>query len=168
MSKDILNTYIPFLDEFFREITNLGVNVNEFEVDHLGYYSSSAKDYTEKVAELANAGWELISEHKVSDRRVALLQAKQLLQPMIYGDLHITLVEIVEPMAGEETESRWEHVELVSDNLSLEDILAKYNNLTWDTSRLDRAEFPMLKLRLNDRIQAKFPRQGVLAESTKS
>lgn len=156
----MLNDYKTFLDEFFSLLASSKIDVSLFRLDHIAYYTSSASEYENLLNELTRDDAKIVDENIVGDRRVALLSLRE---PLIYEEYRIGLMELIEPLPGESTLSRWEHVELTS-GLTLEQIVEKYPDLAWDTSRMDRKEFPMLKLKLSDTIQVKFPRRGAMEE----
>jgi predicted metalloenzyme YecM len=154
-----LQEYVPFLDKFFLMLSEKGINLNQFVIDHIGYQAKSSQEYNQRVNELCAFG-SIVSENIVGDRRVGIIKLNK---PLIYRSQNFNVIEIIEPKLNQIVESGWEHVELLF-NKSLEELIQEYPTIVWDTSVIDRAEFPQLILKLSDTIRAKFPRLGVLAE----
>lgn len=153
-----LQTYPKFLDEFYKLLSAAGIDNSDFRLDHISYRAGNEEEYTATSAEFTKQGFQMISEKMVGTIRVGIFVKEAGLD---YQDQSFQAIELL--LYADKETSGWDHAELVSD-MSLEEILEKYPDLDWDTEKKDRAEFPMLKLKLSDTIQAKFPRNGVLTE----
>lgn len=152
--------HTKFLDELVANITKLGIDLTGAKLDHLAYYTTSSEDYDnlkpqfEKIAELRK-------EPIVSGRRVGVFEFKT---PLEYKDQQITAIELIEPKPGQIVkESALEHAEFLLP-VSLEDFISKYPDVDWDKSNLNRGKFPMLKLKLTETTQVKFPKNPILSD----
>jgi len=153
------SNYKEFIDQIIHKLELLGISTSELKIDHIGYQASSEKDFDEKTAELSLRG-EIIHDVNVGKKRVAIFK---LSKPLDYKGQKISAVEIVSSPTKKEVDSDWEHVELIPD-VSLEEFMKKYPDITWDASVMDRDIFPMLVLKLDNKTRAKFPRRSVLEE----
>ena len=151
----IIDSYKNFLDTFFTEFDKTGIDLNDFDLDHMAYQTSSSKDYEKIKSELTDVAT-LGNETIFNERRIALFVLKK---PIIYKNFQIDIIELIEPEKNTIKESAWEHIEFTY-NKSLEDLIQRYPTLKWDKTSLNRERFPMLKLKLNDNIKVKFPRKG--------
>lgn len=151
--------YVQFLDKFFLLLSEKGINLDQFRIDHIGYQTKSSQEYNQKVNELCDLG-SIVSENIVGDRRVGIIKLNK---SLTYRNQRFNVMEIIEPRPNQIVESGWEHAELLFHK-SIEELIQEYPTIAWDTSVIDRAEFPQLILKLSDTIRAKFPRLGVLAE----
>lgn len=148
-----------FIDKLLLKLENLGINPAELTIDHLGYQTNSSHDYDVVVNSLADKATQ-ISESIVGGRRVGIYKMSE---PLKYMDQTYSIFEIVEPKADQLVDSGWEHIEFIVPT-SLEGFIDTYPHVDWDTSVIDRDEFPMLILHLGDGLRAKFPRLGVEKE----
>src|SRR5476649_1618962 len=101
--------YTSFLDSFFEEIKKAGIDLSGLPLDHIACQSSSAADYEKLLPEFSNLG-ELVSEEIIGDRRVAVFKLKE---PIIYKGYQIPALELIEPRAGQQCESAFQHAEFV-------------------------------------------------------
>jgi len=85
----------------------------------------------------------------------------KLTKPIEYKGNKILALEIIEQREGQVCESGWEHTEFVI-NESYEDFMAKYLELEWNTSSMNRPIWSHLKLRLADNMQLKLHKLNVL------
>lgn len=148
-----------FIDTISKKLQELGVDTTEITIDHLGYQADSKVDYDAKTQQLDGIGTK-VSENIVGGRRVGIFKLNS---PLIYKDQQINVVEVFEPKDRQIVKSAWEHIEFLLSE-PLEDFAQKYQDIDWDTSMINRDEFPMLILSLGDGLRAKFPRLGVLDE----
>lgn len=154
-----LDEYKNFLDSWFSEIEKLGIDVSEFTLDHLAYGVSTNSEFDLAKEEFLKFG-KLFREVIVSGRRVAVFK---LIKPLKYKDFFITAIELIEPKKGEKTKSGFEHAEFTI-NIPFEDFVNKYPNLSWDTSNINRKDFPRLNLDLNNGLELKFNNLPILLD----
>lgn len=135
------NFHITFLDYIFSELKNLSINTDELVLDHIAYQAKDKEDFDIRKKGYINEG--------------------ELVREPIVGGRSISIIELIEPVEGTKPKSALEHAEFLVKT-SLEEFIEKYSHLDWNTSKLNREEFPMLVLRLNEHLQVKFPRKSVL------
>ena len=145
------NQYIDFLNFIFTKLEEIGIDVSNFELDHLAYQASSDQDYDLRKEDFLQFA-KLVSEEMVGGRRVGIYE---MFEPVIYHDRSISVIELIAPKINQVCPSALEHVEFIVQD-SFADFMVKYPNLNWDTSAVDQVDFPMLKLKLNDTVQVKF------------
>ena len=151
--------YQNFLDTLTSETNKLGIDISEFTLDHVAYQTKSSGEYDLLVPEFKKIA-DLVREATVGGRRVGVFKFK--ISP-VYSNSPIKAIELIEPKEGQVCESGLEHAEYVP-SMSLEDILIKYPSINWNKDNINRAEFPMLILRLSENMQVKFPRGSVLSQ----
>lgn len=150
--------YISFLDKLTEKIAELKIDLAGAKLDHIAYQAATFEEYDKLKTELVQIAT-LIREPIVNGRRVAVFKYNE---PQIYKDQQFEAMELIEPRKEENRPSAFEHAEYLLP-ISLEDFITKYPNINWNTENLNRKEFPMLKIKLADDIQVKFPRNPVLA-----
>jgi predicted metalloenzyme YecM len=155
----ILENISQSIDKIYTKLTELGVDTSKLTIDHIGYQASSAEDYNKCVDQIKRDAVPN-SEHIVGGRRVGVFILNSSIN---YNNQTFSIIEIFEPRAGQQVESAWEHIEFLTDK-TLEEFMGEYANISWDTTALNRDEFPMLILNLGEGLRAKFPRRGVLEE----
>jgi len=149
-----------FLDEINSKITQLGIDISKAKLDHIAYQASSSDEYDKLKPQFVKIA-ELMKEPIVGGRRVGVFKFSK---PLKYKDDSISAIELIEPKADQNLKSGLEHAEYLLPE-SLEDFMKKYPDIDWDTSALNRNEFPMLILKLNDSMRVKFPRNPILANN---
>jgi predicted metalloenzyme YecM len=153
----MISNYAAFLDELFARLVKTGVDVKDLELDHIAYKTSSEEEYYNLLPEFKKMG-NLIKENIVRERRVGHFK---LFQSIIYKQYTIPAFEVIAPKVGEVIKSDWEHAEFLLTE-SFQNFMDHYPNLNWDTSVMNSAEFPMIKLKLGDDMQVKFPLNRLL------
>ena len=135
----ILHNINSFLDDIFNKIQDKQIDVLDLYLDHLGYQSSSNEDYDllkPQFLEIADEKSEAI----VGNRRVGIFKLKI---PIIYQGRIIPAIELIAPKENQICPSGWEHVEFVI-NEEFNKFNKKYSNLSWDTSKTNQPDFPMI------------------------
>lgn len=155
----ILNDYREFIDRVYGKLISLNIDTQEITIDHIGYQADSAEDYDYQIKHIEDFATQ-VSENIVGDRRVGIFKLKSSLQ---YLNQNFSVIEIFEPRKDQSVKSSWEHVEFLVDK-SLEEFINEYPKVDWDSSVINREEFPMLILSLGEGMRAKFPRRSVLVE----
>ncbi len=153
----VLDKYEKFMKKFFKALSETGLDISDFTIDHIAYLAADVADYDSKKVEFMKVGT-LISEKIVGGIHVAILQLEDSLK---YNDDEFDIVEIIEPKEAL-AEGGWEHVEFISE-ADPGDLLRDYPDLEW-SDKLDRDIFPMLTLSLGNGMKAKFPRLGAVDE----
>lgn len=133
------------------------IDVTGLVLDHIAYKASSDKEYDKLKPEFMEMG-ELVREVLVGGRRVGVFKLKK---PLVYKKYRIPAVELIGPMEGEKVVSGLEHAEFVLKE-SFESFMKKYPDLNWDTSSINRDKYCMLKLKLREGMQVKFPEKSIL------
>lgn len=152
-----MNNYKIFLKFWLQEIKDLGLNISSFKLDHLGYSVSSKKEYEKTKTKFLKFG-ELIREPLGSNRHVGVFK---FFIPLQYENYSIQAVELIEPKNSEESFSGFEHAEFTI-SISFEDLIKKYPHLNWDTTNINRPDFPRLKLVLPSGKELKFNHEPIL------
>jgi predicted metalloenzyme YecM len=149
--------YKPFLDKLFQKLDELKVDVSDLKLDHIAYKATLGEEYDQmklKFLEIADMDHEFeVGKWLVSTYKLKI--------PLIYKNYKIPAIELIAPKDGSKVKSGLEHVEFVL-NESFDSLMKKYPNLDWDTSNVEREEYSMLKLKLGDDMQVKFPKESVL------
>lgn len=154
-----LSNYTQFIEKVYKILLQLGIDTSKISIDHVGYQADSAEDYDQQISHINESSIQM-SESIIGGRRVGIFK---LHTPLTYEGKSFSVIEIFEPREGQEVKSAWEHVEFLAAG-TLEEFISEYPKIHWDTSVINREEFPMLILKLGDSLRAKFPRMGVLNE----
>ena len=147
----ILNSYSQFLDKLFIKIKNSGINVNNFELDHIAYRPSSSELYEQKKLDLNNYG-EMISEIEESGRKISIFK---LTNPLIFNNFSIQYFELMGPKELNKYKDGYQHIEFVIDS-TLEIFITKYSNLTFNTAHIDGKINPSIELEFDDKTSVEF------------
>ena len=153
----VLDNYKNFIDQLITKIKANGIDLSNYELDHLGYKASSNEDYDDLKKEMSDLGEE-VSEELVNGRRVGIYKLKE---PLVYDKYIIPAMELIAPKEGEVCPSSLEHVEFVVDT-SLEEFAGRYPTLDWNMTKINQTLFPMITLDLGSNTQVKFHHKPVL------
>lgn len=152
----ILNNLSSFLDKLLEEINKVGIDVSNYELDHIAYQASSNEDYDGLRPEFLKMG-ELLREDLVSGRRVGILKLNE---PLDYKNYEISALELIAPKKGQKIKSSLQHAEFVIDE-SLRSFVDKHPNVNWNTSAIDREPYSHLVVSFED-IVVKFHPRSIL------
>ncbi len=154
-----INDFSEFLNKWFANVNSLGIDSSQMTLDHIGYSVSSKEEYDdEKKAILASA--DLVREAIVSNRRVGVYKFKE---PLKYKDFLIEALEVIEPKESETGWTGFEHAEFTTQT-DLHELIKLYPNLPWNTSSIDRSDFPRLKIIFSDNTEVKFNNGPILEQ----
>jgi predicted metalloenzyme YecM len=149
--------YTPFLDSFFEQIHLIGLDVTGLPLDHSAYQASTKEEYEQLLPTFSQLG-ELVSEEIIGERRVAVVHLDQ---PLAYKEYSISALELIEPKAGQQCESGFQHAEFVV-NQPFEKYIELYPSINWDTSSMYRDEFAHLKLNFDNGLTLKFLQKPII------
>jgi uncharacterized protein len=153
----ILDTHIPFLNKLFKQLKEKGVDVSNFELDHLGYRTESEEVFERLLPEMKTIGKQ-VHKNFISGNIVCVFK---LHEPLKYHNYLIPVIEFIGPNDSRDYPTGFEHAEFVIDE-DFEVFANRYPKLAWDKSAIDRPEFPALKLPLDENTQVKFHHETVL------
>jgi predicted metalloenzyme YecM len=129
----LLGDPTPFLDGVFAALAKDGIDIDEYELDHI-CYRVSADRYDRLRQALLPLG-ELLTEKPINGRPIATFK---LHTPLVYRDRAIDCLELPSPKADSPYPEGFEHVELVVPE-GLEQFQRRYKHLVFDTKGLHKA-----------------------------
>ncbi len=147
---DILGPSNVFLDILFKRIAQKGIEVSNFELDHICYRVETQEKYESLKQELSSIG-ELLTESLIGGRKIATFK---LLKPITYLDRQIYLIELPSPKKSSWYREGYEHAEFVIES-SLEEFQERNKHIEFDTKGIEKSINPDIRLPLGD-INAKF------------
>jgi predicted metalloenzyme YecM len=149
--------FTPFLNSFFAQINNVGLDISGLPLDHIAYQASTSEDYELNLPAFSKLG-ELVSEEIIGGRRVAVVKLDE---PLVYKDYSIPALELIEPKEGQKCESAFQHAEFVVGQ-PFEKYIEQYPTIDWDTSSMGRDAFSHLKLNFENGLTLKFLQRPIL------
>jgi predicted metalloenzyme YecM len=138
----MLNNYNEFVGQVIQDINDIGIDISNYELDHIAYTASTKAEYEELRSQILKLG-ELTGEDLVGGRRVGVMKLNK---PLVYEGRLIPGFELIEPVEGVLTESHLDHIEFVVPEGNAE-LMKKYPEVRWDISSLNRPEYPHLKVK---------------------
>ena len=142
---DILPSPSTFLENLFKEIQELSIDISRFECDHICYRIETIERYIELKKEFEKIG-EFLSEEIVANRPISTFK---LFEPIVYKYKIISCIELPAPKKGSFYKEGWEHIEFVIDT-SFDEFMVKYSNLRFNTSSVDKKINPEISLKLEN------------------
>ncbi len=130
-----------FLERIFNFLEKDGIDVSDFNLDHICYRVKTEKEYVEVKGELAKKGI-LLKEHKVRNRLIA---SYKLYEPIIFRNRKIEVIEIPQPSDHANYKKGWQHVEFVMGD-SFKDFMNKYPKIDFKTESMNKEINPELKV----------------------
>ena len=134
-----------FLDDLFSKISDIELNVEKYELDHICYRVQSVNEYKLKKNELQDFG-ELLVESMVNGR---LISTFKLHEPIIYKNRNIFLVELPAPKHMHSYTSGLEHVEFVTKE-PLQKIIERYPQYSFEVFGIHKKINADITLKLGD------------------
>lgn len=125
--EEILGDPTSFLEKIFINLKNDGIDIFDYELDHICYRVETLERYDFVKKFLLKQG-ELLLENEIGGRLIAKIKLKK---PIIFKNRKIDLVELPQPK-GSDFKEGFEHVEFVISE-SFEDFMKKYSNLKFKT-----------------------------------
>ncbi len=134
-----------FLDQLFGMLSDIELNVEKYELDHLCYRVASADEYTEKKKALSSFG-ELLIESMVNGRMISTFK---LHEPIVYKNRKIALLELPSPKPNHSYKSGLEHVEFVTKE-PLQKIIDRYPQYSFEAFGIHKKINADITLKLGD------------------
>jgi hypothetical protein len=110
MAEGIVGSCTPLIEKAHAHLRSLGIEMQDFEIDHVCYRTSTKEEYKSTVSRLCEAGGVILVEGMIGGRPIATVK---LSSPIVVGRWSIPCVEVPCPKAGRPYASGLEHIELV-------------------------------------------------------
>ncbi len=130
----LLGDVTPFLVHIFQYLSTKGINVANYELDHICYRVETEERYQQLKKELSDLG-ELLIESQIGGRAIASIKLDQ---PIIYKNRAIAVVELPAPKKGSFYKEGFEHVEFVID-VPFDNFMAAHPHLDFITKDLKKS-----------------------------
>jgi len=137
-----------FLSNIFLKLKQSGIDVKDYQLDHICFRVETWERYIELKKVIANQG-ELLAETIIGGRPIATYLLNQ---PFLYKNRSINCLELPSPKEGSPYKEGFEHVELVID-IPFEEFIEKYPDINFKTKGMNKA--------VNPDISIKFPEGAV-------
>ncbi len=148
----VIGDYTQFVREIVAEVEVVGFDMADFMVvDHICYRVETLDQYEDKKTQLEAYG-ERLAETSVNKRPIATYK---LHQPIRVASWRIDALELPAPKPGRAETEGLEHAEFVIYD-TVEQFLAKYSGMQFDTKAADRGINPEIGMRLPSGKGVKF------------
>lgn len=134
-----------FIEKIEADLKVLGINLDDFYIDHLCYRVGSTVRYNELKSELEKEH-KLLHEAMISSRPIATYK---LLEPVKYKHHRIPLLELPAPKEDADYKEGFEHIECVIDE-SFVSFSSKYEDIEFDWKGAQKNHNPELRIKLGD------------------
>lgn len=141
----LLGNPTSFLDLIFQYLSEKKIKVENYELDHICYRVATEKRYQFLKKELIQLG-ELLTESEIGGRAIASIK---LVEPIIYKNRKIKVVELPAPKKGSFYNEGFEHVEFVID-VPFGAFMAAHPHLNFMTKDLKKSVNPGITLKETD------------------
>lgn len=128
MLADVIGDPNLFLEELFAMISDIELNVDRYELDHICYRVQSMGEYGKKKEELKNFGT-LLSESMVNGRPISTFKLNE---PVVFKNRKIFLIELPSPKSSHSYPSGLEHAEFVTKE-PLYKIIERYPQYSFES-----------------------------------
>lgn len=132
--QQLLGNPTSFLDYIFPYLSTKGINVANYELDHICYRVETEERYQQLKKELSNLG-ELLTESQIGGRAIASIKLDQ---PIVYKNRKIDVIELPAPKKDSFYKEGFEHVEFVID-VPFDDFMKVYPHLDFITKDLKKS-----------------------------
>jgi len=130
----LLGNPTPFLDHIFAYLSEKGIAVDRYELDHICYRVETEEKYQQLKKALTNLG-ALLTVSQIGGRAIASIK---LTEPIIYQHRKIEVVELPAPKKGSFYKEGFEHIEFVID-VSFDDFMKTHAPLNFITKDLKKS-----------------------------
>ncbi len=155
--RSVIGDYKSFLAKIFKNLSEAGFSLDEFEeLDHIAYRTSTLEKYEVMKGDLRNFCLDS-SEVEISGRPILVCKLKE---PLIYNEYKINCLELIAPKDGKQYDNVLEHAEFVT-KMKLKNFLEKYNNIEFNMNAFNREINPELAIEFKD-CAIKFHEQSLL------
>ena len=144
-----------FLEQLFKALSDDGIDVSVFELDHLCYRVETMERYAELQGRLLEEG-SLLGEHEIGGRPIATVR---LHVPFTFQNRTVAVIELPAPKPGSPYPEGFEHAEFVV-NMEPMEFAAHYPALDWDHSGAHKTVNADVR-RSYDGCSVKFHRLGL-------
>ena len=132
--KNHLSNHIPFLDQVFKNLSNLGIDTMPYELDHIAYRATTQESFKNVTAYLSVEGTRI--HRKIIRNR--FVDIYKLNKPLSYKDRNISFVELLSPAEGDTFVEGLEHVEFVVADHKLKEIVENHPSELWNLNGINR------------------------------
>ena len=134
-----------FLEKAFSILDKHKIEVSSFDLDHICWRVDSIFEFKKMESTLLQFGT-LFHKSIHNGRPISLIQ---LLQPIIYEGRKISIIELPAPKEGKSYANGFEHLEFVVAS-NFPKLHSNYPDLQWDTSNINKAINPDVKLKFEN------------------
>jgi predicted metalloenzyme YecM len=172
---EVLGDIDTFVSTILSALQRHHIDISSFPIDHICYRVASDEEYKLKKEQLVPIA-DLLSEAIIGGRSISTYKLQSPYQTSIEGislngkhkyvvctscvfdtlqpshtaelrNRNIPLVEVPSPKGGRQYRSGLEHVEFViGENASLTELMNQYPQVIWDTSEMEKATNPAIRL----------------------
>lgn len=141
----ILGPITPFLDRIFQLLDQDGIDVSQYELDHVCYRVETEEEY-EHLKTLLHSLGDLLTESLIGGRPIATFK---LFEPIQCKGRKIWCVELPSPKTGSPYSAGYEHVEFVIDQ-SFAEFMGRYSTLSFKTKGMSKKVNPEISRKYGD------------------
>ena len=149
------STVNTFLEKIESDLKLLGIDLDEFEIDHTCYRVTNIERYSELKSELGRDHL-LLHEAMISNRPISTFKLNK---PLKYKKHDIPLLELPAPKGEVSYSEGFEHIECVISE-SFVDFSNKHSEVEFDWKGAQKKHNPELRIKLGD-LSIKFHHQSL-------
>lgn len=142
---NILGNPENFIGNLLCKLNKAGINVQQFEMDHICYRVETEKKYNEIKKALLNYGV-LLTEKEIGGRPISIIKLDRAIQ---FRNRKISLIELPAPKAGSYYKEGFEHIEFVIGE-DPKNFIKRYPEISFDKKGLDKKINADLRINFGD------------------
>lgn len=142
--EDILGRSEEFLGKIFSSLQGDGIDVADYELDHICYRVETQERYEELRDVLYSCG-EMLIESEINGRMISTFKLDE---PIEYQGREIYCVELPSPKRGSPYPEGYEHVEFVIDR-EFDEFMNLYPEVEFETKALCKKSNPDVSAKYN-------------------
>jgi predicted metalloenzyme YecM len=145
MAEDIVGSCAPLIEKAYEHLRQCGISMEDFEIDHVCYRTSTKEEYKSTISRLCEAGGgQVLVEGLIGGRPIAIVK---LSSPIVVRRWSIPCVEVPCPKFGRPYASGLEHIELViggpdssplDSRQALEEFALRHPSVEFDRRAIDK------------------------------
>ena len=150
--KSIIGDYNNFLDTLLNNIKSAGIDISNFQIDHIALRTESLQEY-KKINKFLSPFTSLVGEIEIRNRPICIFRFQQ---SLIYKSFLIPFLEVISPAENNTFKFGLEHIEIVVPREKLFQLESLYPNVEFNSKNMDRVVNPELILYFKDGFSVKF------------
>lgn len=143
--EQVIGDYRGFIETIIQHTLRVGIDIHEFQIDHIAYRTDSLEMYEQIKGQLNEHG-QMVSENVFGGRPISVFA---LSEELSHKGIAVPKLELMAPKEDNTFPNGLQHLEFFVP--SLHEFVKQYPKADFETKDIDRDPFPEVVLKFADR-----------------